>query len=148
MRDEHNGISNRWSYLHNRRLYWRVLSGATGLIRIQKEEQKMNWQLLKTNRPLLLLVIISFAIFPSIFMGAKVMGLVFLAYVLVIGWNLTNMLGFDILSQLSDASDKRAKESKDEGKIVRAGVYFAAFPAVILGIAMIFILIFCMLFLL
>lgn len=108
----------------------------------------MNWQLLKTNRPLLLLVIISFAIFPSIFMGAKVMGLVFLAYVLVIGWNLTNMLGFDILSQLSDASDKRAKESKDEGKMVRAGVYFAAFPVVILGIAMIFILIFCMLFLL
>lgn len=108
----------------------------------------MNWELLKTNRPLLLLVIISLAIFPSIFMGTKVLGLVFLAYVLVIGWNLTSMLGFDILSKLNDTSDKRAKESKDEGKILHAGVYFAAFPAVILGIVMIFIIIFSLIFLL
>ena len=108
----------------------------------------MNMEVLKSNKSMLSLIILGLAIIPSTILGPKVGGIVLLLFVLNVAWIIVSLLGWDALSKTSDRAWDKAMVAKKEGDYTKYGVYFLAFPMIMIGIIMIFLLLFYMIFLL
>lgn len=105
------------------------------------------YELMKKDKRFMSLVINSIAIFPALFLGPKVLGVVLLSYVIVVALCLFNLLGIDIFSKLSQYTWDRGQEALTEKKTAVAGFHFIIFPMVVVGIIMVFLMIFQLLFL-
>lgn len=107
----------------------------------------MDFSVFKRNKALIPLVILSIAIFPSLFLSAKILGVVFLLYFITIIWCLYSIMGGNILSRLSDNSWEEAVKAKNNKQYFKSSIYFIVFPMVIIGIIMIFLQIYTLIFL-
>lgn len=103
----------------------------------------LDLKLLKENKALLALCITSIAIFPSLFLGPKVIGIVFLIYMGVIAWCLVSFIGIDFFRKL-EADDSNEQDERGKRKAKYA---FFLIPLVIAGVVMALIQIFALLFL-
>lgn len=95
--------------------------------------------LLKTNKAFMALVVVSLAIIPSIFIGPKAMGVVFLLYIGVIAWNMMPMFKLVGLKEVSEVLDEKSAEAKSEKKWLQFAAYGAAVP--LMGVGLLWVLI-------
>jgi len=107
----------------------------------------MDFSIIKKNKPLLTLTITGIAIFPSLFLGAKILGVVFLLFFASVIWNIYSLMGGNILSRLADDAWEKAIESKNDKKYFKSSIYFIVFPMVIVGLIMVLLQIYALIFL-
>lgn len=93
----------------------------------------MSWKVLKENKPLLALMIVSIFVIPSILMGTKVVGIVFLLFVIVWAWCLRSYFGVDFIKKNHEALWGKGEENREKNRHITSAFYQIAAPLMAVG---------------
>lgn len=104
----------------------------------------MTWKVLKENKPLLALMIVSIFIIPSIFMGTKVVGIVFLLFAIAWAWCLRSFFGVDFIRNTFEALWRKGEENRH----ITSAFYQIAAPLMVVGVLIMLITIYLLIFVL